>query len=141
MSFKKQIHSVCKLYSFHGEIVDEFLDEINVDSDSHHNTFHKSQSQHRIVRVIKESNKKSSAFKLIQFCDMKTQQRYILQEEAKNSRKGLSSLADDLRNFSRSSIKRASSYSFHYRNPNVELALQSQKTASLLSYLKILSNF
>ena len=32
MSVKKQILSLCNLYSFYEEIRDEFLDEIDVDS-------------------------------------------------------------------------------------------------------------
>ena len=32
MSVKKQIPSLCKLYSFYEELREEFLDETNVDS-------------------------------------------------------------------------------------------------------------
>ena len=80
MSVKKQIPSLCELYSVYEE-TPEFLDETDVDSYIHHKTFDISQSQHRIVRFSKGCNKKSFAFKLFQFCDFKTQQRSILQEE------------------------------------------------------------
>ena len=46
----------------------------------YHNIFEISQSQHRIVRVGRSYNKKSFGGKLFQFCDLKTQQLYILQE-------------------------------------------------------------
>ena len=58
MSVKKQIPSLCKLYSFYEEIPEEFLDETEVDSYFYHNVFDISQSQHRIRRVTRGSNKK-----------------------------------------------------------------------------------
>ena len=99
MSVKKQIPSLCKLYSFYEEIPDEFLDETDVDSYFYHNIFDISQSQHRIVRLTRSSNKKSFAIKLFQFCDLKTQQRYILQEEVYISKRELTCLVDNLRDF------------------------------------------
>ena len=89
MSVKKQIPSLCKLYSFYEEIPEEFWDETDVDSYFYHNIFDISQSQHRIVRVSRGSNKKSFVMKLFQFCDFKTQQRYILQEEVNISKREL----------------------------------------------------
>ena len=76
MSFKKQIPSLCKLYSIYEEILEEFLDETDVDSYFYHNVFDISQSQHRIVRVSRGSNKESFAIKLFQFCDVKTAMLY-----------------------------------------------------------------
>ena len=99
MSVKKQIPSLCKLYSFYEEIPEEFLDETDVDSYFYHNIFDISQSQHRIVRVRRGSNKKSFAIKLFQFDDLKTQQRYILQEEVSISKGELTCLVDSLRDF------------------------------------------
>ena len=64
MSVKKQIPILCKLYSFHEEIPEEFLDETDVESYFYYNFFDNSQSQHRIVRVSRGSNKKSFAIKL-----------------------------------------------------------------------------
>ena len=81
MSVKKQIPSLCKLYLSYEEIPEEFLDEPDVDCYFYHNIFDISQSQHRIVRVSRCSNKKSFAIKLFQFCDIKTQQRYSLRED------------------------------------------------------------
>ena len=57
MSVKKQIPSLCKLYSFYEETPQEFLDKIEVDSYFYLNIFDISQSQHRIVRVSRGSNK------------------------------------------------------------------------------------
>ena len=75
------------------------LDETDVDSCFYHNLFDISQFQHRIVRVSRGSNKKSSAIKLFQFCDLKTHQRYILQEEVNISKRELNCLVDNVRDF------------------------------------------
>ena len=99
MSVKKLIPSSCKLFSLYDELPGEFLDETDVDSYFYHNIFDISQSLHRIVRVSKGSNKKSFAIKLFQFCDLKTQQRYILQEEVNISKRKLTCLVDSLRDF------------------------------------------
>ena len=99
MSVKKQIPNLCKLYSFYEEIPEEFLDETDVDSYFYHNIFDNSQSRHRIVRVSRGFNKKSFAIKLFQFCDLKAQQRYILQEEVNISKRELTCLVDNLRDF------------------------------------------
>ena len=99
ISIKKQIPSLCKLYSFYEEIPEVFLDETDVDSFFYHNIFEISQSQHRIVRVSRGSNKISFAIKLFQFCDLKTQQRYILQEELNISKSELTCLVGSLRDF------------------------------------------
>ena len=84
---------------FYEEIPQEFLDETDVDNCFYQNIFNISQSQHRIVRVSRGSNKKSFAIKLFQFCDSKTQQRYILQEEVIISKRELTCLVDNLRDF------------------------------------------
>ena len=99
MSVKKQIPSLYKLYSFYEETPEEFLDETDVDIYFYHNNFDISQSQHRIVQVSRGSNKKSFAIKLLQFCDLKKQQRYILQEEFNISKRELTCLVNNLRDF------------------------------------------
>ena len=78
---------MCKLYSIYEEIPEEFLDKTDVDSYFSPNILDISQSHHRKVRVSKGSNKKSFAFKVIQFCDSKLQQRFILKEEVSVSKK------------------------------------------------------
>ena len=100
MSTKKQISSLCKLYSVYDEETpEEFLDETDVDSYLYHNVLDISQSHHRIVRVSKGSSKKSFAFKVFQFCDSKLQQRFILKEEVGISKKEIQSLLDSLGEF------------------------------------------
>ena len=49
------------------------------------------------IRVSRGSNKKSVAIKLFQFCNLKTQQRYNLQEEVNFFRRELICLVDCLR--------------------------------------------
>ena len=82
--------------------------------------------------VSRGSNKKSFAIKLFQFCDLKTQQRYILQEEVNISQKRTHLFGRQSARFSQKLlIKLASAYRFPYRSPKLRLDLQSQKTISL----------
>ena len=99
MSTKKQNSSLCKLYSIYEEVPEAFLDETDVDSYFYYNILDISQSQNRIFRVSKGSNKKSVAFKVFHFCDSKLQQRFILEEEVSISKKEIESLLDSLGEF------------------------------------------
>ena len=99
MSTKKQIFSLCKLYSVYEEILGEVLDETDVDSSFYHNILDISQSHNRIVRVSKGSNKKSFAFEVFHFCDSKLQQLFIRKEEVSISKKEIESLLDSLDEF------------------------------------------
>ena len=87
------------LYSDFILFTKKFLDETDVDSYFYHNIFDILQSQHRIVQVTGGSNKKTSAIRFFQFCDLKTQQHYILQQEVNISKRELTSLVDSLRVF------------------------------------------
>ena len=137
MSDKKQIPSLCKLYSFYAEKPEEFLDETDVNSFFYHNVFDIFQSQHRIVRVSRGSTKKSFAIKLFQFCDLKTQQRYILQEEVNISRRELTCLVDNLRDFLKTFEQASKCIEIPLANPKLRLDLQSQKTIFLLFTITI----
>ena len=99
MSVKKQIPSWCNFYLFYEEIPKEFLDKTDVDSYFYHTIFDFPQPQHRIVRIRRGSNKKSFAKKLLQFSDLKTQQRYILQEEVNISKRRTYLIGHSLRDF------------------------------------------
>ena len=99
MSTKKQISSLCKLYSICEEIPKEPLDETDVDSYFYHNILDISQFHNGIVRVSKGSNKNSFAFKVFQVCDSKLQQRFILKEEVSISKNEIESLLDSLGEF------------------------------------------
>ena len=127
MCVKKQIPSLCKLYSFYEEIPEAFLDGTDVDSYFYHNIFDISQSQHRIVRVSRGSNKKSIAIKLFQFCDFKTQQRYILQEEVNVSKRGLTCLVDNLRDFLKTFDQASKCIQIPLRRPKVEIGSTKSK--------------
>ena len=88
-----------QFFSFYEEKPEEFLDETVVDIYFYHNIFDISQAQHRIVWVSRGANKKSFAIKLFRFCNLKTQQPYILHEEVNISKRGLTCLVDNLRDF------------------------------------------
>ena len=99
MSTKKQIYSLCKLYSVYEEIPEEFLDKRDVYSYFFHIILDISQSHNRIVRVSKGSNRKSFAFKVFQFCYSKLQQRFILKEDVNISKNENESPLDSLGEF------------------------------------------
>ena len=126
MSVKKQIPRSCKLYSFYEEIPEEFLDETDVESYFYHNIFDISESQHRIVRVSRGSIKKSLAIRLFQFCDLKTQQRYILQEEVNISKRELTCLVNNLRDFLK--ISDQASKCIHIPLPKLKVEIGSTKS-------------
>ena len=127
MSVKKQIPSLCKLCSFYEEIPEEFLDETDVDSYFYHNIFDISQSQHRIVRVSRGSDKKSFAIKFFQFCDLKTQQRYVLQEEVNISKRDLTCLVDNLRAYLETFDKASRCIQIPLPKPKVEIGSTKSK--------------
>ena len=96
MSTKKQISSLCKLYSVYEETPEEFFDETDVDDYFYHNVLDISQSHHRIVRVSKGYNKNSFAFKAFHFCNSKLQQHFFLKEEVSISKKEIETLLNNL---------------------------------------------
>ena len=99
MSVKKQNPSLCKHCLSHEKKPQEILDETDVDNCFYYKIFHICRSQHRIARVVRSCNKKSFAIKLFQFWDIKTQQRYILQDEVNFSKGKPTSVGDNLRDF------------------------------------------
>ena len=103
------------------------MDETDVDSYFYHNIFDISQSQHRIVRVSRGSNKKSFAIKLFQFCDSTTQQRYILQEELNISKRELTCLVDILRDFLKTFDKASKCIHIPLPKPKVEIGSTKAK--------------
>ena len=140
MSVRKQFPSLCKLYSIYEEIPEEFLDETDVDSCFYHNLFDPSQSQHRIVRVCRGVNKQSLTIKLFQFCDLKTKQRFILEEEVNISKRTVTSLVDGRRDFLKTFDNASKCIQIPYRSPKLRLDLQSQQTISLLITVTISLN-
>ena len=136
LSVKKQIPSLCKLYSIYEEIPEEFLDETDVDSCFYHNIFDISQSQHRIARVSRGSNKKSFGIKLFQFCDLKTQQRYILQEELNISKRELTCLVDSVRDFLKTFDHASKSIQIPLPKAKVEIASIISKDNLFAHYYK-----
>ena len=127
MSIKKQIPSLCKLYSFYEEIPEEFLDETDVDCYFYHNFFDISQAQHRRVRVSRGSNKKSFAIKLFQFCDSKTEQRYTFQEEVNIFKRELTCLVDNLHNFLKTFDQASKCIQIPLPKPKVEIGCTKSK--------------
>ena len=86
-----------------------------------------SQSQHQIVRVSRGSNKKSFAIKLFQFCDLKTEQLYILQEELNISKKELTCLVDNLSDFLKTFDQASKCIQIPLPEPKVEIGSTKSK--------------
>ena len=99
MSVKKQISSLSKLYTIYEEVPESFLDETDVDSYFYHDILDIALIDNRIFRVSNGSNKKIFAFKLFQFCNLKNQQRFILEEEVSVSLKEFAAILMTLRQF------------------------------------------
>ena len=127
MSTKKQISSLCKLYSVYEEIPEGFLDETDADRYFYHNVLDISQSHHRKVRVSKGSNKKSFAFKVFHFCDLELQQRFILKEEVSISKKEIESLLDSLDEFLKASDQAKEVSQIRFPKPKFEIGFTKAK--------------
>ena len=87
------------MYTIYEEVLESFLDEVDVDSFFNHNNSDIALIDNRIVQASKGSNKKIFAFKLFQFCNLKNQQRFILEEEVSVSLKELAANLNTLRQF------------------------------------------
>ena len=103
------------------------MDETDVDSYFYHKIFVISQSQYRIVRVCRGSNKNPFAIKLFQFCDLKTKQCYILQEVVNNSKRELTCLVDNLRDFPKTFDQTTKCIQIPLPKPKVEIGSTKSK--------------
>ena len=103
------------------------MDKTDVNACFYDNIFDISQSQHRIVRVSRGSSKKSFAIKFFQFCDLKTQQRYTLQEEVNISKRDLTCLVDILRDFLNTFDQASKCIQIPLPEPKVEIGSTKSK--------------
>ena len=99
MSAKKQLSNLSKFFTIYEEVPESFLNETDVDSYFYHNILDIALIDNRIARVSKSSNKNVFAFKLFQFCYLKNQRRFILEEEVSISLKKLAAFLNTLRQF------------------------------------------
>ena len=136
MSINKQIRTLCKRYSFYEEIPQGFLDKTDVDSCFYQKISDICQSQHQIVRGNRGSNKKSIAIKLFQFCDVKTQQRYILEEGVNISKRELTCLVDSLRDFLKTFDHASKCIQIPLPKPNIEIGSTKLKDNLFAHYCK-----
>ena len=94
---KKQILSRSNLYTLYEEVPESFLDETDVDSYFYHKILDIALIDIRNDPVSKGSNKKTFGFKLLQVCNLKNQQRFILEEEVSVSLEELATILNSLR--------------------------------------------
>ena len=90
------------------------------------------------MRVSRCSNKKSFAIRLFQCCDIKTQQRYILQEELNFSTKEITSLVDSLRVFLKSCDHVSKSIQISLPKPKVEIGSTTSKDNLFAHYYNVI---
>ena len=140
MSVKKQISSLSKLYTIYEEVPESFLDQTDVDSYFYHNILDIFLIDNRIVRVSKGSSKKNFAFKLFQFCNLKNQQRFILEEEVSISLKEFAAILNTLRQFLKQcekTVKFPASYSLPKPKQEIGFTLNKEKLfAHYFQYIK-----
>ena len=81
---------------------------------------------------VSRGDKKSFAIKLFQFCDLKTQQRYILKEEVSISKRELTCLVESLRDFLKTFDQANRCMHIPLPKPKVEIGSTKSKEISLL---------
>ena len=79
------------------------------------------------MRVSRGSNRKSFAIKLFQCCGLKTQQRYILEEEVNVSERELTCLVDNLRDFLKTFDQASKCTQIPLPKPKVEIGSTKSK--------------
>ena len=99
MFIKKQIPSLRKLCTIYEDVLESYLDETDVDSYFYHKILDFALIDNRNCRVSKGSNKKNFPFKLFQFCSLKNQQKFNLEEEVSVSSKKLAAILNIVRQF------------------------------------------
>ena len=77
MSVKHQLPSLSLLYSIYEDVPEQTLDEADVDSYFYRNILDITNTENRLVRVSKGSNKNLFAIKVFKFCDLNAQQRFF----------------------------------------------------------------
>ena len=114
------------------------MDETDIESYFYHKNFDFSQSQYRIVRVSRGAVINSFAIKFFQFCELKTQQRYILQEEVKISKRELTCLVDSLRDFVKTFDYASECIQITLPKPRIEMGSTKSKDNLFAHYYNVI---
>ena len=137
MSVKKQNTRLSNLYTIHVEVPESFLEETDVDSYFYHKILDIALIYNRIVRFSKGSKKKVFAFKLFHFCNLKNQQRVILEDEVSVSLKGLAAFLNTLRQFLKQDDKTVKFPALHpLFKPKQEIGFTSYKDKMFAQYFQ-----
>ena len=113
------------------------MDETDVDSYFYHNILDTALIDNRIVGVSKGSNKKIFAFKLFQFCNLKNQQRFILEDEVSVSLKELAAILNTLRQFLKQYDKTVNFPALHFlHKPKQEIGFTLFKDELFAHYFQ-----
>ena len=90
------------------------------------------------MRVSRGPNKKSFAIKLFEFCDLKTQQRHILQEVVNISKRELTCLVETLRDFFKTFDQATKCMQIPLLKPNVEIRSTKSKDNLFAHYYNVI---
>ena len=112
------------------------MDETDVDSYFYIYVFDISQSHPRLACDSKGLSRKSFEVKLFHFCDLKTQQRYILQGELNDCKSELGCLIDSLRVFLNTFAKASKCLLILLPNPKIEIGSTKSKGNLFTHYYK-----
>ena len=140
MSVKKQNPNLGKPYKLYKELPEEFLDETGVDSYFYHNIFDISQSQHRIVRVSRDSKQKIVCHQVVPGLPFEDTSKLNLRKEVNISKRELTSLVDSLREFLETFDHASKNIQVPLPKPKVEIGTKKSKTISLLITITISLN-
>ena len=140
MTLKKQITSLSNLYTISKEVPESFLDETDVDSYFYHKTLDIALIDNWIVPVSKGSNKKIFAFKLFQFCNLKNQQRFRLEEEVSVSLKKFAVILNTPRQFLKQYDEAVKFALYSLLKPKQEIGFNFLKRNSFHFFSKTLKN-
>ena len=86
------------------------------------------------MRVSRGSNKKSVAIKLFQFFDLKTEERYILQEEMNTSKREFTSSVEILRDFLKTFDHASNSIQIPLPKPKTEIGSSTKSKDYLFAH-------
>ena len=109
----KQTPNLRELYTIYKEVPESFLGDTDVNKYFYHQILDIALIDNGIDGVSKGSNKKVFSFKLFRFCNLKNQQRFILEGEVSLSSKKLAALLNTLRQFLKQYDKTVKSPALH----------------------------
>ena len=136
MSTKKQISSLCNLYSVYEEIPEEYLDETDLDSYFYHNILDISPTN-EFFELAKDPIKIPLHIKCFVFAIQSYSSVLFSRKNSTFQKKKLSLYSTFCVNFSKLLIQPTKYRRFHDPNQNLRLELQKQNTNCSVNVTRI----